>query len=53
MPARTHELGLFSAATRRDQPRDKRGRFVRVRYSPAWLAIFAAHPSLVPFGGDA
>lgn len=65
---RTHELGLFSAArhgsSHRPQPRDTRGRFVRVRYSAERLKILATaramrarlglspSPWLSPFGGE-
>lgn len=61
---RTHELGLFSAGGHRPQPRDARGRFVRVRYSAERLKILATarkmredmglppSPWLSPFGGD-
>ncbi|MCP5385971.1 MAG: hypothetical protein H6916_04035 [Novosphingobium sp.] len=35
----THELGLFSASAKRGQPRDQRGRFVRVRYSAQRLKV--------------
>ena len=57
----THELGLFSA-TPRPQPRDARGRFVRVRYSAQRLKVLAVaremrerlglppSPWLSPFG---
>lgn len=37
----THELGLFKASDGRGQPRDRHGRFVRVRYSAQRLAVFA------------
>jgi len=37
--AATHELGLFTASGRRQQPRDARGRFVRVRYSAHRLKV--------------
>ena len=61
---RTHELGLFSSEGKRTQPRDTRGRFVRVRYSAERLKILATarqmledmgrvpNPWLSPFGGD-
>lgn len=35
----TRELGLFTATAKRGQPRDARGRFVRVRYSPQRLKV--------------
>lgn len=35
----TRELGLFSASAGRPQPRDARGRFVRVRYSAQRLKV--------------
>ena len=58
----TYELGLFSAAPVRPQPRDAQGRFVRVRYSPQRLKVLAVarqmradlglppSPYLSPFG---
>ncbi len=61
---RTHELGLVRADGSRKQPRDQRGRFVRVRYSAERLKILATarkmredmglppSPWLSPFGGD-
>jgi hypothetical protein len=60
----TRELGLFSATPKRGQPRDARGRFVLVRYSPQRLKVLAVarcqreniglppSPWLSPFGGD-
>ena len=59
----TRELGLFTA-TPRPQPRDARGRFVRVRYSAQRLKVLEVarkmredmglppSPWLSPFGGD-
>jgi hypothetical protein len=38
---RTHELGLFRPDGSRKQPRDQRGRFVRVRYSDERRKILA------------
>ena len=35
----THELGLFRASERRGQPRDARGRFVRLEYSAHRLKV--------------
>ncbi|KUO53176.1 MAG: hypothetical protein APF82_00890 [Sphingomonadales bacterium BRH_c42] len=35
----TRELGLFTASAKRGQPRDARGRFVRVRYSAQRLKV--------------
>lgn len=60
----TRELGLFRATAKRAQPRDARGRFVRVRYSAQRLKVLAGArklredlglpPSqwLSPFGGE-
>lgn len=60
----TRELGLFSATSKRGQPRDARGRFVRVQYSAERLKILATarslregiglppSPWLSPFGGE-
>lgn len=60
----TRELGLFTASAKRGQPRDARGRFVRVRYSPERLKILATarkmredmglppSPWLSPYGGE-
>ncbi|RKF23361.1 hypothetical protein D6851_02500 [Altericroceibacterium spongiae] len=60
----THELGLFRSEGTRKQPRDARGRFVRVHYSPARLKILETtrqmradmglppSPWLEPFGKD-
>lgn len=42
---RTHELGLYSASGRRPQPRDARGRFVRVRYSADRFARCMTEPA--------
>lgn len=39
MAAPTHELGLFRAPNAVSQPRDGRGRFVRVKHTPARLHI--------------
>tara|TARA_R110000782_G_scaffold167129_9_gene259346 strand:+ start:79699 stop:79899 length:201 start_codon:yes stop_codon:yes gene_type:complete len=59
----TRELKLFSGGARK-QPRDARGRFVRVQYSPERIRILetarkmrarlglAPLPSLTPFGID-
>lgn len=60
----TRELGLFRATVQRAQPRDARGRFVRVRYSRQRLKVLGVarkmredmglppSPWLSPFGGD-
>ena len=60
----TRELGLFSASSKRGQPRDARGRFVHVRYSPQRLKVLArarqmredmglpASPWLSPYGSE-
>lgn len=60
----TRELGLFRATAKRAQPRDARGRFARVHYSPQRLKVLAVarkmredmglppSPWLSPFGGD-
>lgn len=59
----TRELGLFTAPEARRQPRDARGRFVRVRYSPHRLKVLEVaramrermglppSPLPMPFGG--
>lgn len=39
MAGGTHELGLFRAGSRRPQPRDARGRFVRIEYSAHRLKV--------------
>jgi len=61
--AGTHELGLFAASSRRRQPRDAQGRFMRVRYSAERLLVLQVaremrarlglpwSPWLEPYGG--
>lgn len=60
-----HELGLFRSTPVRAQPRDKSGRFVRVRYSAHRLKVLAVaremrerlglppSPYLLPYGVEA